>query len=101
MRQTASLRYGLTSILRKDGFRQLAVGFRQKAVKSAGAIGRGFFMENPGGFCRRRLTGWSDGEFPRAQGVEQGQLFRDGPGGEVAAQGAFALQNFGRIKGHG
>ncbi len=58
-------------------------------------------MENPGGFCRRRLTGWSDGELPCAQGVEQGQLFRDGPGGEVAAQGLFALQNFGRIKGHG
>jgi len=38
----------MVSVLRKDGFRQFAVGFRHKSVKSTGAIGRWFFMENAG-----------------------------------------------------
>ena len=57
-------------------------------------------MEDAGGF-HFRVTGLSDGQFPLAQGVEQGELFRNRPGGEVATQGAFAFQNFGRIKGNG
>lgn len=67
---------------------------------SAGASGRGFFMEDAGGF-RFWLTSLSDGELPLAQGVEHGQLFRDWPGGEPSPEIAFALQNSGQVKGHG
>jgi hypothetical protein len=47
---------------------------------SAGAIGRGFLMEDAGGF-RFWLTGLSDGELPLAQGVEHGHHMT--PAGEL------------------
>ena len=54
---------------------------------------------NPGGrfLCR---AGATEGEFALMQGVEQGELFRNGPRGELAPKRAFAFQDFGEIKGH-
>jgi len=42
-----------------------------------------------------------NGEFPFAQGIEQAQLFRHGPRGQIAPQGAFAFQNLLRVEAHG
>ena len=42
----------------------------------------------------------ANGKFPFAQGIEQPQLFRHRPRGEVAAQGAFAFQDLFQVKAH-
>ena len=43
----------------------------------------------------------TNGEFPFAQSIQHPQFFADGPRGEVAAQGAFAGENFLQVKVHG
>ncbi len=64
-----------------------------------GAIRRGFFVQRRG---RCGITSpATDGEFALAQDVQYPQLFRNGPGGQLAPEGAFAFQDFFQIKAHG
>ena len=65
---------------------------------SARSVGRGSFAES----ARIRMNRTApNGEFPFAQGIEHPQLFRHGPRGEIAAQGAFACENLLQVKAHG
>jgi hypothetical protein len=60
--------------------------------------GRGFFAE-AGGIRMNR--GSPNGKFPLPQRIEHPQLFRHGPGGKLAALGAFAFKDLLQVEAHG
>ena len=43
----------------------------------------------------------TNGERAFAEGVQHGELFRDGPGSEALPERALALQKFGEVEAHG
>jgi uncharacterized protein (DUF433 family) len=60
-------------------------------------VWRGFSVE---GARIRRNRPAANRQFSLAQGLKHPQLFRHGPSGQSASQGAFAFENFLRVQAH-